>query len=65
MHQIPGMKRATEHMQGVIDVAESDGDIDDGIGGHLGHVRSKKQRKIDLARKEEGNSTGLCTRLPG
>jgi hypothetical protein len=48
MHQIPSMKQATEHAQGVIDVAESNGDIKDGIGGHLGHVRCKKQPKIAI-----------------
>jgi hypothetical protein len=42
MHQIPYMKRANEHEQGVIDVAQSNGEIHDAIGGHLEHVRCKK-----------------------
>jgi hypothetical protein len=42
------MKRASEHYKGVNDVAEFTGDINDGIGGHLDHVRRKNKLKIGL-----------------
>jgi hypothetical protein len=42
------MKRSIEHAQGVIDVAECNRHVNDGIGGHLDHVRSKKPRQIAL-----------------
>jgi hypothetical protein len=64
MHQIPYMKRANEHAKGVIDGAESNGVIDDVIGGHLHHVRCKKQRKVTLG-QEEANTTEVCTRSLG
>jgi hypothetical protein len=58
------MKQANKHVKGEMNVAESNGDINDGIGGHLDHVRCIKQRKIALDQKEEGNTIGVCTRSP-
>jgi hypothetical protein len=58
------MKWASEHWKGVVDVAESNGGIDDGNGAHLDHVRCKKQPKIARDQKEEGDTTEGHTRSP-
>jgi hypothetical protein len=58
------MKRSSEHWKGVIDVSESNGNINDGIGGHVDYVRCKKQPKLGLDQKEDGDPTGACIRSP-
>jgi hypothetical protein len=40
------MNLANEYEKGVIDVDESNGDIYDGIRGHLDHGRCEKQSKM-------------------
>jgi hypothetical protein len=42
------MKWANEHPEGVIDIAESNGGINDGIEGRLDHVQFNKTAKKSL-----------------
>jgi hypothetical protein len=58
------MKWSIEHAQGVIDVAECNRHINDGIGGHLDHVQCKKWRKFALNQEEQGDTTEVYTGSP-